>query len=79
MMTVPVFDSGFLIPITKVSTTMPITSSIMAAATTVVPTLLLRYPNSFKVSTVMLTEVAVIITPIKSDATNWGSPMGLKP
>ena len=53
-------------PITNVSTMMPITSSIMAAESTTVPTRPLSFPNSRNVSTVIDTLVAVMITPINT-------------
>ena len=66
MTTVPGLDSGFLKPITKVRTMMPITSSIIAALRIVVPTFPFSLPISFNDSTVMLTEVAVRITPMNT-------------
>ena len=60
------FESGFLNPITKVSTTIPITSSMIAALTIVVPTVPFNLPISLRDWTVMLTLVAVIITPINT-------------
>ena len=47
------------------STMMPITSSIIAELTIVVPTVPLSLPNSLRAATVMLTEVADIIVPMK--------------
>ena len=64
--TLPGFESGDLNPITKVRTTIPIISSIIAALKIVVPTLPFNFPNSLRVCTVILTEVAVIITPINT-------------
>ena len=63
--TVSGFDSGFLKPITKVRTMMPITSSIIAALVMSVPTCSLMCPSSLSVCTVMPTDVAVSIVPIK--------------
>ena len=51
--------------VTIVSTTRPITSSISAAARMVLPTLELSLPISLRVSTVMETEVAVRMVPMK--------------
>ena len=65
-MTISGFESGLLKPMTKVRTIIPITSSMMAALTMVVPTLLLILPSSCSEATVMLTLVAVIIVPIKT-------------
>ena len=64
--TFPGLESGDLNPITKVRTTIPIISSIIAALKIVVPTFPFNFPNSFKVCTVILTDVAVIITPINT-------------
>ncbi len=58
-------DSGLLKPMTKVSTIMPITSSMIAALMMTVPTLLFSLPSSRSVWTVIPTDVAVIITPVK--------------
>ena len=44
---------------------MPITSSIIAAETMVVPSLVLILPSSFKTDTVIATDVAVSIAPMK--------------
>ena len=49
--------------LTRVSATRPSTSSIRAAARMVLPTFVSSLPISFRVSTVMLTEVAVRIVP----------------
>ena len=54
-----------LAPNTQVSTTMPMTSSMTAALTMVVPRKLFRCPSSCKVATVMDTLVAVIMVPMK--------------
>ena len=51
-------------PVTTESKTMPITSSIIAAETMVVPSLVFILPSSFKTETVMATDVAVSIVPI---------------
>ncbi len=64
--TVPGCESGFLKPITKVRTIIPITSSMIAALTMVVPTLLLILPSSCRTATVILTLVAVIMVPMKT-------------
>ena len=48
------------------NTIMPKTSSMIAADTIIVPTLVCSLPSSLNTSTVMPTLVAVIITPIKS-------------
>ena len=73
------FDSGFLNPITKVSTKIPITSSMIAALRIVVPSSVLSLPISFRASTVMLTLVAVIITPMNTAVKNFSEPHGAKP
>ena len=49
-----------------VSTMMPKISSITAAPKMVLATLVFNLPNSFRVSTVMLTLVAVRITPMNT-------------
>ena len=54
---------GSLNPITTESTTMPITSSMIAAERMVVPTLPLSLPISLSVSTVIPTLVAARMTP----------------
>ena len=64
---------------TKVSSTMPITSSIIAALKITVPTLPFSRPSSRSTSTVMPTEVAVIMVPIKTPSINPLEPMGEKP
>ena len=64
--TLPGLDSGFLKPMTKVSTMMPMTSSMMAALRMVVPTLPFSFPISFRDCTVMLTLVAVMMTPMNT-------------
>jgi hypothetical protein len=43
---------------------MPSTSSMMAAPRMALPEWVFSFPSSFKVSTVMLTEVAVKMTPM---------------
>ena len=58
---------------------MPITSSIIAALSIVVPSSVLSLPSSFRVSTVMLTLVAVMITPINTAVRNFSLPHGEKP
>ena len=55
---------GSLKPMTTVSTMMPMTSSMMAALTMVVPTRPRRWPISRRASTVMETEVAVMMVPM---------------
>ena len=50
-----------------VSTIIPRISSITAAPRMVVPTLPFKRPSSRNVSTVILTDVAVSTTPIKTD------------
>lgn len=55
-----------LAPMTQVSTTIPMTSSITAALTIVVPRKPFNCPNSCRVATVMETLVAVMIVPMKS-------------
>ena len=50
-------------PVTTDRITMPITSSMMAADSMVVPTAPFNLPSSLSVSTVMETLVAVMITP----------------
>ena len=57
---------GSVMADTRVSTTMPIMSSMMAAPRMAVPTLPLSRPISRRVSTVMETEVAVSTTPTKT-------------
>ena len=66
IITEPGSDEGSFIPITNVSTMIPITSSIMAALIIVVPVSVFRYPSSCSEATVILTEVAVIITPMNT-------------
>ena len=55
-----------LTPSTIVKTIIPITSSIIAALTIVCPISVLILPNSFNTATVILTDVAVRIVPIKT-------------
>ena len=55
-----------LTPSTTVKTTIPITSSIIAALTIVCPISLLIFPSSLSTATVILTEVAVRIVPMKT-------------
>ena len=64
---------------TNVRTTMAITSSMMAALTIVVPTVLLSLPNSLSAATVMLTDVADIIVPMNRLLMNCSDPIGPKP
>ena len=64
---------------TKVSSTMPMISSIIAALKITVPTLPFSRPSSRSTSTVMPTEVAVIMVPIKTPSINPLEPMGEKP
>ena len=52
-------------PLTTDRTMMPITSSMIAAETIVVPSLVEILPSSFKTDTVIATEVAVRIAPTK--------------
>ena len=54
----------------KGRTIIPITSSMIAAPVITVPILVSSLPSSFRVSTVMLTEVAVSMVPIKSALKN---------
>ena len=67
-----------LMLVIAVSTIIPIMSSITAAPSIVVPILPESFPSSLKVSTVMLTEVAVSVTPIKRAfiKSTLGSPSG---
>ena len=55
-----------LTPSTIVSTMIPITSSIIAALTIAWPTSDLIFPSSLRTATVILTEVAVSIVPMKT-------------
>ena len=55
-----------LAPSTQVSTMMPMTSSMTAALTMVVPRKLFRWPSSCSVATVMETLVAVMMVPMNS-------------
>ena len=55
-----------LAPSTQVSTMMPMTSSMTAALTMVVPRKLFRWPSSCSVATVIDTLVAVMIVPMNS-------------
>ena len=71
--------AGFLKPMTKVSSRMPSTSSMIAALRMVVPTLPLSLPISRRVSTVMLTEVAVMMVPMNTASKKASEPTGLKP
>ena len=71
--------SGFLKPMTKVSTMMPITSSMMALDIISVPISPLSLPSSFRVCTVMPTEVAVIIVPMNTARRNSSEPIFAKP
>ena len=64
---------------TKVRTMMPITSSIIAELTIVVPTVPFSLPNSLSAATVMLTEVADIIVPMKRPLKNCSLPTGANP
>ena len=64
---------------TNVRTMITMTSSMMAALTTVVPTVLLSLPSSLRAATVMLTDVAAMIVPIKRPLMNCSEPMGPKP
>ena len=68
-----------LAPSTQVSTIMPMTSSMTAALTMVVPRKLFKWPNSCSVATVMDTLVAVIIVPINNARKNSGLPIAEKP
>ena len=58
-------DGSFKL-VTMVSTIIPTISSITAAPRIVVPTFPFNFPSSRKVSTVILTEVAVKTTPTKT-------------
>ena len=64
---------------TNVRTMITITSSMIAALTTVVPTVLLSLPSSLRAATVMLTDVAAMIVPMKSPLMNCSEPMGPNP
>ena len=60
-------DSPELKALRMDSTTMPIMSSMRAALSSVVPVLVFSLPISFRVSTVMETEVAENTDPMKAD------------
>ena len=60
-----ILTSEFVILVTTVRAMTPKISSIMAAPRIALPARVLSFPNSFSVSTVILTEVAVRIIPIK--------------
>ena len=64
---------------TNVRTTITMTSSMMAALTMVVPTVLLSLPSSLSAATVMLTEVAAMRVPINRPLINCSEPMGPYP
>ena len=55
-------ESAMLVMIVRAM--MPSTSSMMAAPRMALPEWVFSFPSSFKVSTVMLTEVAVKMTPM---------------
>ena len=55
-----------LIPVTRLSAIIPITSSIIAALRIAVPTFVFSFPSSRMVSTVMPTLVAARIQPTNS-------------
>ena len=58
---------------------MPMTSSMTAALTMVVPRKLFRWPISCRVATVMDTLVAVMMVPMNSARKNAGLPTAEKP
>ena len=62
-----------------VSTRIPMTSSMMAALTMVVPTKPFSLPSSRSACTVILTEVAVMIQPIIMALSNSLVPKGANP
>ena len=64
---------------TNVRTMMPMTSSMIAELTMVVPTVPFSLPSSLRAATVMLTEVADIIVPMKSALKNCSLPNVSKP
>ena len=63
------------IPVIKVNAIIPNTSSIKAAPRMAFPLGVDNFPISFKVSTLMDTEVAVKITPINMFSKNALSPL----
>ena len=65
-----ILELGSLNPITMVRTMIPITSSIIAALTIVVPIISFSFPSSFKTCTVILTDVAVNTVPTKTALKN---------
>ena len=72
--TITIFpDLGSASEVITVRAIMPKTSSISAAPRIAFPALLLSFPSSFSVSTVMLTEVAVRITPTNTSCRNVGA------
>ena len=60
--------------VVMVSTTMPSTSSMMAAPRMVLPTLVDNLPSSRRVSTEMLTDVAVRMTPMNAFCQKFSAP-----
>ena len=77
-MTMPGLPSPELKPVRKDKTTMPRMSSMRAALSRVVPVRVLILPISFRVSTVMPTEVAEKTEPTKADLStlymvNWST------
>ena len=69
--TIPIFpDSGSARDVITVSAMIPSTSSIRAAPSIALPALVLSFPSSLSVSTVILTDVAVRITPTKTSCRN---------
>ena len=77
--TVLILLEGSFMLSTKVSTTMPMISSIIAAESIVCPTRPLSTPISFSASTVMPTDVAVIIQPMNSALKNFSLPKPSNP
>ena len=61
----PMLTSVFVALVTTVKAITPKISSIIAAPKIAFPARVLSFPSSFNVSTVMLTEVAVRIIPMK--------------
>ena len=64
--TIPSFTESSARLVTIVSAIIPRTSSMIAAPRIAFPERLFNAPNSFNVSTVILTDVAVSTTPIKT-------------
>ena len=63
--TIAIFTLSSAILVTIVSAIIPRISSIIAAPSIAFPERVFNFPSSFNVSTVILTDVAVRITPIK--------------